>query len=414
MIKIYRSHFQFTCFLILLLFQVACKSKLPIISENIEKKDSIVAVKKIKLPVKKSIQIGAAQLSAYLPDLQGKKVALVVNHTALIGNTHLADTLLRLGIHLQKVFVPEHGFRGNADAGEHIDNSKDSQTGLPLISLYGNNKKPTAEQVKDIDVIVFDMQDVGIRFYTYISTMHYVMEACAENGKKMLILDRPNPNGSYIDGPIREFKFKSFVGMHPIPIVHGCTVGELALMINGEKWLTNGLKCDLKIIKLENYHHAQAYSIPVKPSPNLPNDLSIQLYPSICLFEGTSISVGRGTQFPFQIIGAPQKNMGYFFFIPQSIEGMAKNPKYLNQTCYGLDLRNTGFKNKFTLKYLIDFYHLSDDKAKFFNGYFDTLAGTASLQTQIKAGWTEKEIRKTWDASLQNYRKIREKYLLYP
>jgi uncharacterized protein YbbC (DUF1343 family) len=359
-------------------------------------------------------RLGAERFEAYLPALKGKRVAVVVNHTALVGKTHLVDTLKSLGVQVVKIFAPEHGFRGKADAGEYIQNQTDKPTGLPVVSLYGQkNKKPTTEQLQDVDVVLFDIQDVGVRFYTYISTMHYVMEACAEQQKLLWVLDRPNPNGGYIDGNIREEKFKSFVGMHPIPIVHGLTVGELALMINGEKWLEKGLQCPLQVVKMENYHHNLAYSLPTKPSPNLPNDLSIQLYASLCLFEGTTISVGRGTAFPFQVLGAPDKAYGSFSFIPQSIEGMAKNPMYQDLACYGVDLRESGFQGKFTLQYLLDFYQKCPDKTKFFNGYFDTIAGSTLLKQQIMAGMTEKQIRKTWQKDLEAYKQTRKKYLLY-
>jgi uncharacterized protein YbbC (DUF1343 family) len=363
-----------------------------------------------------AIQTGTSQLLDYLPLLQNKRVGLVVNHTALVGNAHLVDTLLSLGVTIQKVFAPEHGFRGDVDAGEHIQNSTDRKTGLPIVSLYGKNKKPTTEQIADLDILLFDIQDVGVRFYTYISTLHYVMEACAENNKKLLVLDRPNPNGSYVDGPIREYKFKSFVGMHPIPIVHGLTVGELARMINGEKWLKHSLQCDLEVIKNKNYTHQLPYSLPVKPSPNLPNDLAIQLYPSICLFEGTVVSVGRGTDFPFQVIGAPEKKLGSFAFTPRSIEGMSKNPLHKDQTCYGIDFRNKNSapRGLFTLQYVIDFYEKTSNKSKFFNKYFDTLLGTAKVREQIIAGMSEKAIRDTWEKDLQTYRLKRQKYLLYP
>lgn len=357
---------------------------------------------------------GALSMDEYLPDLEGKKVALVVNHTSRLGRQHLVDTLLSRGVQVKKVFAPEHGFRGNADAGETVVNSRDKKSGLPIISLYGKNKKPKPDQLRDVDLVIFDIQDVGARFYTYISTMHLVMEACAEQEKTLLVLDRPNPNGSYVDGPIREEKFKSFVGMHPIPIVHGLTVGELALMINGEKWLANGRNCPLKVIQNKNYTHQDPYALPVKPSPNLPNDLSISLYPSLCLFEGTAISVGRGTEFPFQVLGAPQKDLGEFQFRPRSIEGMSKNPKYKDQLCYGLDFRGQPSEYGFSLKHLLIFYQKYQNKAGFFNAYFDTLVGTSRLKEQIKAGLTEAQIRDTWKADLDAFKKMREKYLLYP
>lgn len=354
----------------------------------------------------------AENLSSYLKLLKGKKIALVVNQTSTVGKTHLADTLLASGIQIIKIFSPEHGFRGKADAGEHVNNETDSKTGLPVISLYGRNKKPDREQLKDVDIIVFDIQDVGVRFYTYISTLHYVMEAAAENNKEVLILDRPNPNGFYIDGPVLDTSCASFVGMHPIPIVHGLTVGELAGMINGEKWLTGGKNCKLTVIKATSYTHKSHYSLPVKPSPNLPNDLSIRLYPSLCLFEGTNISVGRGTLFPFQAIGFPDTAFGRFTFTPKSIEGMAKNPPCENKLCYGVDFREKEPVN-FTLKYLIDFYRLYPDKKHYFNNFFEKLAGNKELRKQIEQGMTEAQIRKTWEKDLDNYRTMRKKYLLY-
>ncbi|MDO1445624.1 DUF1343 domain-containing protein [Rhodocytophaga aerolata] len=357
------------------------------------------------------LTIGAAQISQYLPHLSGKRVGMVVNHTSLVGNTHLVDTLLSLQVPVKKIFAPEHGFRGDADAGEHVSSGVDKKTNLPLISLYGSNKKPTAEQLADLDVVVFDIQDVGTRFYTYISTMHYVMEACAENNKKLLILDRPNPHGSYFDGPVLKPAFKSFVGMHPIPVVHGLTVGELANMINGQKWLANGVQCDVTVIKNKNYTHHTPYTLPVRPSPNLSNQQAIRLYPSLCLFEGTVISVGRGTDFPFQMIGSPNPANGSFTFTPKSVPG-AKNPPYLNQLCYGLDLREDTLSH-FSLKYLIDFYQKAANKDKFFNSFFEKLAGNDQLRNQIKSGMTEAQIRETWKEDLTAYKALRKQYLLY-
>ncbi len=396
---------QMSLFFALLISLAACRAQTSAVSLSLSANNAASL----------AIQTGTAQIIEYLPLLQDKKVGLVVNHTALVGNTHLVDTLLSLGVKIQKVFAPEHGFRGDVDAGEHFQNSTDRKTGLPIVSLYGKNKKPSPEQIADLDILLFDIQDVGVRFYTYISTLHYVMEACAENNKKLLVLDRPNPNGSYVDGPIREYKFKSFVGMHPIPIVHGLTVGELAQMINGEKWLKHNLQCDLAVIKNRNYQHALPYSLPAKPSPNLPNDLAILLYPSICLFEGTVVSVGRGTEFPFQVIGAPEKQLGSFAFTPRSIVGMSKNPLYKDNTCYGIDFRNkNNLKGQFTLKYVIDFYEKTSNKSKFFNKYFDTLLGTAKVREQIIAGMSDEQIRAGWEKDLQAYRLKRQKYLLYP
>lgn len=361
-----------------------------------------------------NIVTGAEQMDDVVRKLTGKRVALVVNHTSLVGKKHLTDTLLRRGIDIKKIFAPEHGFRGEAEAGETVKDGRDRQTGLPVISLYGNLKKPTPEMLQDVDIVVFDIQDVGARFYTYISTMHYVMEACAENGKSLLILDRPNPNGHYTDGPILEPEFKSFVGMHPIPIVHGMTVGELARMINGEGWLEGGRTCTLEIIPVKNWTHNTPWSLPVKPSPNLPNKQAVALYPSLCLFEGTAISVGRGTPTPFQVIGHPDlKDMPYQF-TPTDIKGMATNPPHKDKICYGLDLRTVPVKAALDLGYLLKMYKAFPEKDKFFNGYFEKLAGTKSLREQIQQGMTEEQIKKSWEEGLQQFRKKRSKYLLYP
>lgn len=356
---------------------------------------------------------GADQMDEVVSKLRDKRVALVVNHTSLVGKRHLTDTLLKSGIAVKKIFAPEHGFRGEAEAGETIKDGRDTQTGLPVISLYGNLKKPTPDMLQDIDIVVFDIQDVGARFYTYISTMHYVMEACAENNRKLIILDRPNPNGHYVDGPILEPEFKSFVGMHPIPIVHGMTVGELARMINGEGWLEGRQQCALEVIPVKNWTHNTPYSLPVRPSPNLPNDQAVALYPSICLFEGTVISVGRGTLTPFQVIGHPDlKNMPYQF-TPVTIKGMASNPPHENKVCYGIDLRQVKVKPALDLSYLITMYKAFPEKEKFFNSYFEKLSGTRSLRNQIMQGLSEEEIRKSWEEGLNKFREIRKKYLLY-
>lgn len=360
------------------------------------------------------VRVGADQLDAFLPKLAGRNVALVVNHTSLVGHTHLADTLMSLGVVIKKVFAPEHGFRGAAADGEKIHDAIDAKTGLPIISLYGSNRKPTPEQLADVDVVIFDIQDVGTRFYTYISTMHYVMEACAEQGKKFIILDRPNPNGDYVDGPLRVPSLKSFVGMHPIPIVHGLTVGELARMINGEGWLEKGVRCDVDIIQVKNWTHQDFYSLPVKPSPNLPNDQAVQLYPSLCLFEGTVISVGRGTQMPFLVIGNPELRDMPFRFTPQPIPGMSNDPPQNGKICYGLDLSHVKTEPGINLKYLLDFYQKYPDKEKFFIGSFDRLAGTPELKEQIKKGFTEEQIKATWQQGLDDYRAMRARYLLYP
>ena len=361
----------------------------------------------------KKLQTGAENIDTYISELKGKRVALLINQTSVIGKTHLIDTLLSLNIKIQKIFSPEHGFRGTADAGEKVNNDVDAKTGIPIVSLYGNNKKPTKEQLADVDVVVFDIQDVGARFYTYISSMHYMMQACADSHKKLIILDRPNPNGYYIAGPVLDKKYKSFVGMHPIPVVHGLTVGELAQMINGEKWLDSNKTCDLIIIKSKNYTHKDKYALPVKPSPNLPNELSIQFYPYLCLFEGTVISVGRGTDAPFQQIGAPDKAYGHDTFTPQSIEGGAKKPMYEGLTCYGTDLRKLYPETGYKLSYILDMYKRSPQKDKFFNAFFSKLAGNEILQEQIKKGISENEIKKTWEPELKKYKEIRKKYLLY-
>ncbi|MFN8256856.1 MAG: DUF1343 domain-containing protein [Bacteroidales bacterium] len=363
-----------------------------------------------------SIIVGAAQPQYYLDSLKGKRIGLVVNQTSLVGNKHLLDFLIEKKINIKKVFAPEHGFRGNIDRGDEVKNETDTKTGVPVVSLFGKNRKPTEEQLKDLDILIFDIQDVGVRFYTYISTMHEIMEACARNNKKLFVFDRPNPLGDYIDGPVRQEGFKSFVGMHPIPIVHGLTIGELARMINGEKWLEGGKKCHLTVIKVANYKHSLFYHVPVKPSPNLTNDLSIRLYPSLCLFEATEISIGRGTEFPFQVIGYPDPLCGDSLFTPRDIEGMQMNPEQEGKLCYGVDLRKLEpEKVKFTLKYLIDFYNKFPDKQKFFkrSEWFNLLAGNNVLIEQVKAGKSENEIRETWKPELDKYRQMRKKYLLY-
>jgi uncharacterized protein YbbC (DUF1343 family) len=359
-----------------------------------------------------SPQVGASQTTQYIPFLKGKRVGLLVNHTSLVGNMHLVDLLMREKINVTTIFTPEHGFRGTADAGEAVKSGVDPASNIPLVSLYGSNKAPSKEQMQNLDVVVFDIQDVGARFYTYISSMHYMMQACADKGIPLVILDRPNPNGFYVDGPVLDMQQSSFVGMHPIPVVHGLTVAELAQMINGEGWLKEGKKCELKIVKANNYTHRTGYSLPVKPSPNLPNDTAIHLYPSLCLFEGTGISVGRGTPFPFQVAGAPNKAYGNFEFKPVSMPGSAKNPMYENQLCYGLDLRSVDSAG-FTISYLIDFYRKSPEKDKFFNNFFNKLAGNTTLQAQIKQGLSEDEIRKSWEPELSSYKEMRKKYLLY-
>jgi len=348
--------------------------------------------------------------------LRAKGVGLVVNHTSLIDNKHLVDTLLEKKIQVKKIFAPEHGFRGDVANGGEVVDGVDATTGIPIVSLYGDNRKPTAEQLKDIDVMVFDIQDVGCRFYTYISTLHLVLEACAENKIPLIVLDRPNPNGDYIAGPIRKDGFESFVGMDPIPIVHGCTVGELAKMINGEGWFETSAKCELTVIPVKNYDHKTSYSLLVAPSPNLPNDLSVRLYPSLCFFEATSVSIGRGTDFPFQVIGGVNKDLGSFKFAPRSIPGVSDNPPLKGETCYGVDLRTLTEVPTFTLKYFLEFYHKYQNEKDFLTRerWLNLLAGTDDLIKQIREGKTEAEILESWKPELDKYKQLRKKYLLYP
>lgn len=360
-----------------------------------------------------SIITGADNYEKYLPILNNKKTAIVTNQTGILSNKiHLVDFLLEQNVAIQTIFAPEHGFRGTADAGEHVVDSKDKKTGLPIVSLYGDNKKPNAEQLKGIEIMIFDLQDVGVRFYTYISTLHYVMEACAENNIQLLILDRPNPNGNIVDGPVLETEFSSFVGMHPIPMLHGMTIGEYAQMINGEKWLKNKTQCKLTVIPCSNYNRDMAYSLLVKPSPNLPNDQSINLYASLCLFEGTNVSVGRGTEKQFQIYGSPYMKKGKFSFIPKPNFG-AKNPLHNGKTCYGKDLSHIKEIKQLELKWLLNAYQETADKTTFFNAFFTKLAGNKILQKQIQTGLSENEIRKTWANDLAEFREMRKQYLLY-
>ena len=360
---------------------------------------------------------GANQLELYKNIIEGKSVAVVANQTSMIGSTHLVDKLLSIEINIKVIFSPEHGFRNLADAGEIINNGKDPETGIPLISLYGSHLKPTSQDLSGIDVVIFDIQDVGTRFYTYISTLHYIMESCAENHVKCLVLDRPNPNGFYFDGNILDTAYRSFVGMDPVPVVHGMTVGEYAGMINSEGWLKNGAKCDLIVIKCKNYSHKTLYDLPVKPSPNLPNQTSVYLYPSICFFEGTAISLGRGTSFPFQVFGSPDLPDKGFSFIPESVPG-AKNPPLLGIKCFGTDLRDAiekklAPKPELNLDWLISAYNDFPQKDKFFTSYFDVLAGGPVLREQIQKGMTSEQIRETWKEGLARFSKIRQKYLLY-
>ena len=367
------------------------------------------------------IKNGADQIETLISLIGQKKIALVANQTSLTGNTHLLDTLCSLGQRPVTLFAPEHGFRGKADAGETVKDGKDVKTGTPIISLYGKNKKPSAANLANIEMVVFDIQDVGARFYTYISTLYYVMQACAENGKELVVLDRPNPC-DYVDGPILKKEYKSFVGMLPIPVLHGCTMGELAGMINGEGWLGNNMKCNYSVIKIKGWKHGDPYSLPVKPSPNLPNDQSIALYASLCLFEATSVSVGRGTYFPFQVIGSPllPKDKYTFSFTPKALEGFDKNPLHKDITCHGLDLRKTDAKQLkgFSLKYIIEIYNefKKMNKSESFltrPKWFDLLMGTNQVRFDMLKGKSEKEIRSAWNEELKEYMEMREKYILY-
>jgi uncharacterized protein YbbC (DUF1343 family) len=376
-------------------------------------------------PSKTDIVTGADQVNKYLPYLKGKNVGMTINQTSTIGKKLSMDSLLSLGVKIVKGFGPEHGFRGNASDGAVIGNFKDEKTGIPIISLYGDHNKPTKEDLAGIDVMIFDIQDVGVRFYTFLSTLHYVMEACAENNVELIIFDRPNPNDAFIDGPILDPKFKSFVGMDPIPIQHGMTLGEYAQMVNGEGWLANNIKCKLKVIEILNYKHGKPYTLPIPPSPNLNTQQSVLLYPSLCLFEGTVISQGRGTYMPFQVLGNPELKDKYSFsFKPVSIKGMSDSPPFMNLVCYGLDLRKYDINKlkatgRLNLSWLIDFYKLYPNKDKFFNqsktGKFgiDRLAGSDKLREQIVAGKTEKEIRDSWEPGLSQYKEMRKKYLIY-
>ncbi len=382
----------------------------------------------------KTVIVGANQTSKYLPLLEGKRVGIVANQTSVIfnseGYTHIVDSLVSLKVNITQVFAPEHGFRGKADAGEKVVDGIDTKTGIPIISLYSQNKKPKLEQLSEtekyegdiekgvykIDMMVFDLQDVGARFYTYISTLHYVMESCAENNIPLLILDRPNPNGHYIDGPVLEPENRSFVGMHPVPVVYGMTIGEYAQMINGEKWLMNSVICDITVIPVKNYTHQSAYSLPIKPSPNLPNDVAINLYPSLCFFEGTNVSAGRGTDKQFQVFGSPYLNSKKipftYEFTPKPNEG-AKYPKHEGKLCYGMDLSQSKRLDKLDLNYLIEAYQSTENKEEFFNDFFIKLAGTKKLQAQIESGLNEEQIRTTWENGLQTYKIMRNKYLIY-
>lgn len=365
------------------------------------------------------ILVGAERSDIYLPLLSGQSIAVVANATSVAGDQHLVDALLEDDVVIRKIFVPEHGFRGLKDAGETINNEIDAKTGLQIISLYGTNKKPTPELLSDVDVMVFDLQDVGVRFYTYLSTLHYVMESCAETDTPLIVFDRPNPNAHYVDGPVLKPEYSSFIGLHPVPLVYGMTIGEYAQMINGEGWLDKGVQCDLTIIELENYSHDTPYSLPIKPSPNLPNMEAVYLYPSLALFEGTTVSIGRGTDVPFQIVGHPDYPNAEFSFTPRPVPG-AMSPKLDGQLCYGLDLRKHDSSSapldaQLSLDWIIDFYAQLPDKETFFlaNNFFHKLAGNDVLMTQIKVGLSADDIKLSWQADLTQFQTVREKYLIY-
>ena len=380
---------------------------------------------------KAPLTVAANQLELYLPLLKNKRVGIVANQTSVIfkngsglgldgrliknGNTHLVDSLMNRHVSVVKVFAPEHGYRGRADAGEYVKGGVDLKTGLPIVSLYGENRKPNPKVLEDLDIVVFDIQDVGTRFYTFVSTLHYMMEGCAALDIPLIVLDRPNPNGHYVDGPVLDLNYKSFVGMHAVPITHGMTLGEFAKMINGEHWLEDDLNCDLTVIPVANYNREEAYMLPIPPSPNLPNQKAINLYPSLCLFEGTQVSVGRGTEDQFQIFGSPFLcNENYSFqFIPEPNFG-AKNPKHKAKICYGKDLKNVDFLNEINLNWLIEAYENTTDKSSFFNSFFTKLAGQRILQQQIEKGWSALEIKKSWQKDLEQFKILRANYLLYP
>jgi uncharacterized protein YbbC (DUF1343 family) len=408
--------YRFTTLIGLLLLSISCGSSKKTIPQRKSNSDNLTLTS-----TDAAFKTGAENIESYLPLLKDKRVGIVTNQTGILSKEkHLVDFLIEQNINLQKIYAPEHGFRGTADAGELIVDGKDTKTNLPIISLYGNNKKPKPEQLDGIDVLVFDLQDVGARFYTYISSLHYVMEACAENNIPLLVLDRPNPNGTIIDGPILEKEHKSFVGMHEIPVLHGMTIGEYAKMINGEKWLNpstssgQALQCDLKVVPCLNYAHNMKYSLPVKPSPNLPNDQSINLYASLCFFEGANVSLGRGTEKQFQIYGSPflPESEFDFSFTPQPNFG-AKDPVHNGKLCFGEDLTEIRKVHRLELKWLLKAYENTADKTVFFNDFFTKLAGTKKLREQIEAGMTEKEIRRTWQEGLERFKEVRKKYLIY-
>ena len=368
-------------------------------------------------PVYRDVVTGAERIEEYLPLLENKRVGIVANHTSLIGDTHLVDSLLSHGVNVIRIFTPEHGFRGTADAGERISTEIDIKTGLPLISLYGNLLKPASEDLEDLDIVIYDIQDVGARFYTYISTMHYVMEACAENGVPFLVLDRPNPNGFYVDGPVLDLEYRSFVGMHPVPIVHGMTVAEYAKMINGEGWLAGGIKADLYYVLSENYCHNTLYRLPVRPSPNLQSQLAIYLYPSLCLFEGTIMSVGRGTPSPFKVFGHPRLMNSDYQFIPASVEG-ARTPPLLGEVVNGIDLSSLSAeyviqRRSLNLEWLLFAFSNTPRELEFFNNFFSRLTGNSHLRFWIESGMTAAEITASWEKDVADFKKVRRNYLLY-
>lgn len=414
-----RSNYIFTLFLLCLIFS-ACSSQT---TPDFEVISHEPAQPKLKESVEQPTVVGAERISLYIELLKNKRVGVVSNQTSTIGNTHLVDTLLSLGIKIQRVFSPEHGFRGNHDAGANIDHSVDQKTGLPIFSLHGKTKKPTKESLEDIDIIVFDIQDVGVRFYTYISTLHYVMEAVAEQQKPIIVLDRPNPNAHYIDGPVLDTNFRSFIGMHPVPVVYGMTIGEYAKMINGEYWLKDSLQANLKIIPLQNWTHNTPYILPIAPSPNLPNQRSIYLYPSLCFFEGTVVSVGRGTAFPFQVWGHPNTQcdtIDHFSFTPVSIPGKSKYPKHENKLCAGEDFRNHEIdtirnQKKLSISMLQTAIQCVQPEKKFFNrtDFFNLLAGNDIFVDQLQNKLPEEQIRASWKESIEAFQQTRMKYLIY-
>lgn len=401
--------------LILLVLPLKC-GEVPTASTNIEEELSSINDAQLDEVEDLKVVLGAERSELYLPQLEGRNVALLVNQTSMKNGEHLADFLVSKDIQVVKIFAPEHGFRGEADAGEKVKDGRDVKTGIPIKSLYGKTKKPSAADLANIDIVVFDIQDVGARFYTYISSMHYMMEACAEQNVEFLVLDRPNPNGHYVDGPILDMAHQSFVGMHPVPVVHGMTVGEYARMINGEKWLQDSVQCALSIVPCLNYEHTTAYDLPIKPSPNLPNARAIALYPSLCFFEGTVISAGRGTNTQFQVFGHPDLEGGDYTYTPVSMSG-AKYPKHENKACRGYDLRSVPMEEirnaGLNLEYLITAYEQFPDKANFFNKFFTNLAGGKVLQSQIEDGMTASEIRATWRDGLVAFGEMRYQYLLY-